>query len=200
MTVPTAGQSMAAYKAKLPLTHQPPCHTLFVGHNPSLSTWETGRFFANPSNRFWVLIQESGLHGVQQVESDDEMAEGFGFGFCDVLEQPGNNAGAIPKHEMEANIPVFLKRIENYATSMNGSLKRICFVGKRQWKHLFTPILSRCTHGQQDEGNRPALWPEQLEGIEVWILPSPSGRAVMNWEQRLAPYIDLAAKINASGQ
>jgi len=24
---------------------------------------------------------------------------------------------------------------------MNGSLKRLCFVGKRQWKHLFTPIL-----------------------------------------------------------
>tara|TARA_B110000467_G_scaffold163330_1_gene189038 strand:+ start:5145 stop:5720 length:576 start_codon:yes stop_codon:yes gene_type:complete len=191
---------MAAYRAKLPLPHQPPCHTLFVGHNPSLSTWETGRFFANPSNRFWVLIQESGLNGVQKVESDDEMVERFGFGFCDVLELPGNNAGAIDKREMVANIPVFLKRIEKYATSMNGSLKRICFVGKRQWKHLFTPPLSRCAHGQLDKGERPSLWPGQFEGIEVWILPSPSGRAVMNWEQRLAPYIDLATRINATEQ
>ena len=119
-----------------------------------------------------------------------------GFGFCDVIETPGNDANTISRQEFKGNAALFLKRIENYALSMNGSLKRICFVGKRQWKQLFTPILARCDHGKQSNEHRPRNWPVSLIGVDVWILPSPSGRAVLSNEERGAPYRDLASEID----
>lgn len=52
----------------------------------------------------------------------------------------------------------------------------VAFTGKRQWCHLFTPPLPRCSAGLQHE--RPEGWPLPLT-TEVWVLPSSSGRAVM---------------------
>lgn len=188
---------MGRYAAKLPGAEDPRCHTIFVGHNPSMATWSTGHFFANPSNRFWALMEHSGLSGSELAKNDDEMVEKLGFGFCDVVEQPGNNAGTLSGAEMKARVPEFLNRIDNYAKSMNGSLKRLCFVGKRQWKFLFTPVLSKAEHGVQSNLLRPKGWPATLEEIEVWVLPSTSGRAVLSWEERMAPYTDLSKVIEA---
>ena len=68
-------------------------------------------------------MEHSGLSGSELAKNDDEMVEKLGFGFCDVVEQPGNNAGRLSGAEMKARAPEFLNRIENYAKSMNGSLK-----------------------------------------------------------------------------
>lgn len=186
---------MGRYAAKLPGANDPPCHTIFVGHNPSMATWNTGHFFASPSNRFWDLMEHSGLSGSGLAKNDDEMVEKLGFGFCDVVEQPGNIAGALSRKEMTACAPEFLNRIEKYAKSMNGSLKRLCFVGKRQWKFLFTPGLSKAEHGIQSNLLRPKGWSATLEDLEVWVLPSTSGRAVLSWEERMTPYADLSKLI-----
>jgi len=35
--------------------------------------------------------------------------------------------------------------------------------------------------------------------VEVWIMPSPSGRAVMTHNERLATYIDLADTLADEG-
>ncbi|MDA8838019.1 mismatch-specific DNA-glycosylase [Candidatus Poseidoniales archaeon] len=183
---------MGVYHAKLPGTSSPPCHTLFIGHNPSEHTWASGHYFSNPSNRFWTLLEESGLQFGKSPHLDDVLVNQHGFGFCDVIEVPGNNANDISRAEFLTNKGAFLHRVEKYAISMNGSLKRLCFVGKRQWKHLFTPILSRCPHGRLNQDIRPEGWPLTLSEVEVWIMPSPSGRAVIPHKERLATYIDLA--------
>ena len=183
---------MGVYHAKLPGTSSPPCHTLFIGHNPSEHTWASGHYFSNPSNRFWTLLEESGLQFGKSPHLDDVLVNQHGFGFCDVIEVSGNNANDISRAEFLANKGAFLHRVEKYAISMNGSLKRLCFVGKRQWKHLFTPILSRCPHGRLNQDFRPEGWPLTLSEVEVWIMPSPSGRAVIPHKERLATYIDLA--------
>ena len=52
----------------------------------------------------------------------------------------------------------------------------VAFTGKRQWCHLFTPPLPRCSAGLQSK--RPEGWPLPPT-TEVWVLPSSSGRAVM---------------------
>jgi TDG/mug DNA glycosylase family protein len=190
---------MGAYRAKLPSASSPPCHTLFIGHNPSQHTWESGHYFSNPSNRFWTLLEESGVQFGKSPRLDDVLVNHHGFGFCDVIETPGNNASDISRIEFLANRTTFLNRIEKYAISMNGSLKRLCFVGKRQWKHLFTPILPRCPHGRLSQEIRPEGWPRSLSEVEVWIMPSPSGRAVMTHNERLATYIDLADTLADEG-
>jgi G:T/U-mismatch repair DNA glycosylase len=137
-------------------------------------------------------LEESGLQFGKSPHLDDVLVNQHGFGFCDVIEVPGNNANDISRAEFLANKGAFLHRVEKYAISMNGSLKRLCFVGKRQWKHLFTPILSRCPHGRLNQDFRPEGWPLTLSEVEVWIMPSPSGRAVIPHKERLATYIDLA--------
>lgn len=187
---------MATYRAKLPQESHQPCHTVFIGHNPSLETWSSGHFFANPSNRFWSLLEQSGIVQDANARFDDVLVQSYGYGFCDVIEQPGNNANDITPGQLRENTPLFLNRIEKYALSMNGTLKRLCFVGKRQWKHLFHPALARCDHGLQQRNIRPPSWPSILSEVEVWILPSPSGRAVLSKAERLASYLDLAGSFD----
>jgi len=189
------------YQAKVPDVENDdlPMHTLFIGHNPSFSTWETGHYFANPTNQFWKLIKKSDLiNSVSSVErseisqiNDDQMIS-RGFGFTDFIEIPGNDANAISKVEINSNRTIFVKRIEKYANDINSRLKRLCFVGKKQWKQQFTPNLSKCDHGLQELSLRPIHWPTDLRNLEVWVLPSPSGRAVITSEERLESYLKLS--------
>ncbi len=101
-------------------------HTLFVGHNPSISTWETGHYFANPTNHFWKLITKSGLidsfndeDKANNTQLNDDFMVTRGFGFIDFIERPGNDANAIIRAEIDANRAEFPKRIEKYAKERN---------------------------------------------------------------------------------
>jgi TDG/mug DNA glycosylase family protein len=179
-------------------------HTLFIGHNPSNSTWETGHYFANPTNKFWKLIDDSGLLDSVQQENDteriqinDDMMVANGFGFTDFIEIPGNDANAIKMADILANKELFISRIENYANDINSQLKRICFVGKKQWKQQFSQSLATCEHGLQDADLRPLHWPKQINNLDIWVLPSPSGRAVISNSERLKPYSMLSEALNA---
>ena len=192
------------YRAKIPNVKigDSPMHTLFIGHNPSNATWETGHYFANPTNKFWKLINESGLRDYVQSENDaeiiqinDDVMVINGFGFTDFIEIPGNDANAIEMADIIANREIFMKRIENYASNINSQLKRLCFVGKKHWKQQFTKVLTRCEHGLQDEILRPLHWPEKINKLDIWVLPSPSGRAVISNDQRLKTYQLLSEAI-----
>ncbi len=174
-------------------------HTLLIGHNPSNSTWETGHYFANPTNKFWKLIEESRLldvvkyaNDVEKVQINDDMMVANGFGFTDFIESPGNDANAIKMIDIITTREVFMKRIENYANDINSQLKRLCFVGKKQWKQQFSQSLAKCEHGLQDVDLRPSHWPKQINDLEIWVLSSPSGRAVISNEERLKPYLMLS--------
>jgi TDG/mug DNA glycosylase family protein len=192
------------YRAKIPDVSNDalPMHTLFVGHNPSISTWKTGHYFANPTNHFWKLVTKSGLidsindeDKTNNIQINDDFMVTRGFGFIDFIESPGNDANAIIKAAIDANRAEFPKRIENYANSINSQLKRLCFVGKKQWKQQFSQNLSKCDHGLQDIELRPKHWPIQIKKLEVWVLPSPSGRAVISSAERLESYILLAKEL-----
>jgi G:T/U-mismatch repair DNA glycosylase len=89
----------------------------------------------------------------------------------------------------------FPKRIENYANSINSQLKRFFFVGKKQWKQHFSQNLGKCDHGLQDIELRPKHWSMQIQKLEVWVLPSPSGRAVISAAERVESYILLAKEL-----
>ena len=192
---------MQNYRAKIPdvTIGDSPMHTLMIGHNPSNSTWETGHYFANPTNKFWKLIDESELLDSVQYENADEIVQinddmmvASGFGFTDFIETPGNDANSIKMADIIANREVFMKRIENYANSINSQLKRLCFVGKKQWKQQFSQPLAKCEHGLQVADLRPSHWPKQINDLDIWVLPSPSGRAVISNNDRLKPYLLLS--------
>ena len=192
---------MQNYRAKIPNVENGdiPMHTLFIGHNPSIATWQSGHYFANPTNQFWKLVDKSDLLNsatsfeIGEITSiDDDLMISRGFGFTDFIEKPGNDANAITRSEIESNRAIFAKRIEKYAYDINIRLKRICFVGKKQWKQQFAPNLSKCDHGLQEPNMRPKHWPKILCNLEIWVLASPSGRAVISASERLESYQKLA--------
>jgi len=189
------------YRAKIPNVENGdiPMHTLFIGHNPSIATWQSGHYFANPTNQFWKLIDKSNLiNSATSVEIseitqiNDDLMISRGFGFTDFIELPGNDANAITKSEIDSNRAIFAQRIEKYANSINSRLKRLCFVGKKQWKQQFVPNLSKCDHGLQEQKLRPEHWPKILCNLEIWVVSSPSGRAVISASERLESYQKLS--------
>jgi len=197
----TYATTVQNYRAKIPdvTIGDSPMHTLMIGHNPSNSTWETGHYFANPTNKFWKLIDESELldsvhyeNADEIVQINDDMMVASGFGFTDFIETPGNDANSIKMADIIANREVFMKRIENYANNINSQLKRLCFVGKKQWKQQFSQPLAKCEHGLQVADLRPSHWPKQINDLDIWVLPSPSGRAVISNNDRLKPYLLLS--------
>ena len=199
---------MQNYQAKIPNVENGdlPMHTLFIGHNPSIATWQTGHYFANPTNQFWKLVGKSDLLNsatsfeIGEITSiDDDLMISRGFGFTDFIEKPGNDANAITRSEIESNRTIFAQRIEKYANDINSGLKRICFVGKKQWKQQFAPNLSKCGHGLQEPDMRPKHWPKSLGNLEIWGLASPSGRAVISASERLESYQKLSQHLQNAG-
>ena len=185
---------MSSYGAKLPDPDSIDENGwfLFVGHNPSWATWECGNYYANPSNRFWKIMLESKIVPTDiRLPADDWMVENRSIGFTDFLEHPDNDASSVKLLQMRTNIPIFAKRIGEYASSINKPLKGICFIGKRQFTHQFTPVLKSCPHGRIDKQIRPKLWPDWMKDLDIWVLPSPSGRSVMSMSERVRFYSDF---------
>ena len=72
----------------LPDHLQPGLDIVLVGLNPSIPSAQTGRYFANPRNRFWRAFNAAGLTPeALGPETDHRMLE-FGIGMTDVVKRP----------------------------------------------------------------------------------------------------------------
>ena len=58
---------------------------------------------------------------------------------------------------------------------------------------LFDPPLKRVDLGLQEV--TPSEFPFKCN---IWVLSSPSGRAVMDWDSRLKPYLELAETMQSA--
>jgi len=161
---------------------------LLVGHNPSTAAWQSGHYFCGPNNNFEKLVVESGLcKPCEYGMMDDWMLAEYSIGFTDVSRVPNSDSRALNNRYMRAESIDFYKRIKNHANRVKGYPKRIGFVGKRQYKLLFSPPLKSVDLGLQTE--IPDSFPNDME---IWVLSSTSGRAVMSWSERLEPWVELA--------
>ena len=79
----------------LPDYLQPGLDIVLVGLNPSIPSAQTGRYFANPRNRFWRAFNAAGLTPeALGPETDHRMLE-FGIGMTDVVKRPTSGVGAL---------------------------------------------------------------------------------------------------------
>lgn len=125
-----------------------PLILLIVGHNPSNQSWLKGHYYANPNNRMWSLLRQSGLAPSSFTCKNDKDCPGeLGIGFTDLIVGiPETQSCKFSDSEVRNCSASLYKRImdhmdraaSNCSIPTDESYPRvIAFSGVRQWKMLF---------------------------------------------------------------
>jgi TDG/mug DNA glycosylase family protein len=145
---------------------------LFVGYNPSIRSGETGHHYANPSNRFYRILHQSGITPrLYKPQEDGDLLQ-IGYGFTNIVARPSLTAAEITADEYKEGRRILKEKIGTYRP------KVVCFVGKGVY--------------EQYSGRRGILWGSQLEpmveGVIDYVCPSSSGLVRMKLEEMVAIY------------
>lgn len=145
---------------------------LFVGYNPSLRSGETGHHYANPSNRFWKLLQLSGLTPrLYRPEEDAALLE-LGYGFTNIVARPTRTAEEITREEYEQGRDILRRKLEKFRPLA------ACYVGKGVYE-----AFSRrrgLDWGLQEES--------VVRGVADFVVPSSSGLVRMRIDEMAANF------------
>ncbi|MFA7248699.1 MAG: mismatch-specific DNA-glycosylase [Dehalococcoidia bacterium] len=150
----------------LPDLLAPGLDLVFAGINPGQRSAERGHYYGHPGNAFWRTLSASPLVQGPVTHEDDARLAGASLlriGFTDVVKRVLTDSTGITDAELAAAAPAFRARIRAARP------RAVCFTSTRG----FAAIYPRAW--------RPRGWGRQvvppLEGAEVWVMPSPSGRA-----------------------
>lgn len=148
---------------------------VFVGFNPSLKSAETGHHYANPNNRFWKVLYESGLTPRKYSPYEDFKLLDLGYGFTNIVARPTKTAAEITKKEYKKGSEILREKLMFYRPRM------VCFVGKGVY--------------EQYSGRKKVDWGKQPEetipGIIDFVAPSTSGLVRMKVDEMIAIYKEL---------
>jgi TDG/mug DNA glycosylase family protein len=148
---------------------------LFVGFNPSIRSGETGHHYANPNNRFWTILHQSGLTPRRYAPTEDFKLLDLNFGLTNIVSRPTVGAADITREEYRAGREELKRKIE-----MNNP-RIVCFVGKGVY--------------QEYSSKRQIDWGVQespvVPGTIDFVAPSSSGLVRMKREEIVAIYREL---------
>ena len=148
---------------------------LFVGFNPSIRSGQTGHHYANPNNRFWKILFESGLTSRKYHPSEDFTLLELGYGFTNIVSRPTKGAMDITKDEYKEGRKQLLEKIKVYKP------KLVCFVGKGVY--------------QEYRQKRNVPWGLQEDSLSQdtmeFVAPSSSGLVRMKIEDVIEIYREL---------
>jgi TDG/mug DNA glycosylase family protein len=156
---------------------RPGLDVVFVGFNPSLPAWRTGHYYANPGNRFYRLLFESGLTPRLLSPVDDRTLPDFGIGATDLVAVPSARADLVPAGTFRAAAPALLTELAALRP------RAVCCNGVGVFRHLFGTVPARL-------GLQPA---RRIGASAVFVVPSTSGLANGRAAERLAAFHELAA-------
>lgn len=170
----------------LPDLLQPGLDLVFVGINPGERSAERGHYYGHAGNAFWRALSGSPLVSRSLTPEDDAALPAEArIGFTDVVKRVLTDSTGITDAELAAAAPTFRARIAAVRP------RAVCFTATRPFAALY-PRAWRA-HGW---GRQPV---DPLEGAEVWVMPSPSGRAA-GYHGRIATVlVDLAAALGRTG-
>ncbi len=149
---------------------------VFVGYNPSLPAWRTGHYYANPGNRFYRLLHDSGLTPHLLTPAEDRSLPDFGIGLVDLVAEPSARADQLTPAQYRAAVPALRAKLEAAAP------KAVCCNGIGVFRHLFGAQATRL-------GLQPGL---TLGRSAVFVVPSTSGLVNGRSAERLAAFQELA--------
>lgn len=149
---------------------------IFVGFNPSIRSGETGHHFANPNNRFWRILFESGLTPCKFSPEEDVKLMDLGYGMTNIVSRPTKAADEITKEEYKQGRKNLIEKLTKYRPQI------VCFVGKGVY--------------QEYSRKKTIQWGRQdvpvIPGIIDFVAPSSSGLVRMKVEEVAAIYHQLA--------
>ncbi|MGR6542224.1 mismatch-specific DNA-glycosylase [Paenibacillus tundrae] len=155
---------------------EPGLSILFIGFNPSITSGETGHHYAYKGNRFWRILERSGLTPrLYQTEEDGELLK-LGYGFTNIVARPTKGIEDITREEYAEGREILKQKLEQYRPDI------ACFVGKG----VYTQYSKRTKveWGFQDD----PIVPE----IHEFVAPSSSGLVRMSMDEIVGIYTQLS--------
>jgi double-stranded uracil-DNA glycosylase len=147
----------------LPDHLRPGLDLVFVGINPGERSAERGHYYAHPGNAFWRVLSASPLIARDLGPEDDASLLDDGIGLTDLAKRVVTDSSQVTDAELRASIEAFRARIAS------ASPRAVCFTATRPFAALYPGEWRSLGWGRQDVA--------PLEGADVWVMPSPSGRA-----------------------
>lgn len=159
----------------------PGLRVLFVGYNPSLTSFERGFNYAGKSNRFYRILFDSGLTDeLHPPEESPMFVERYRYGFTNIVARPTKRADELTKEDYQAGRLILLDKLQQYRPDI------ACYVGKG----VYTAFAR--AKGPVQWGPQPN---SQVPGVRDFVAPSSSGLVRMKLAEQVAVYAELAVAL-----
>ena len=135
---------------------------MLVGINPGLRSDEVGHHFAGSSNRFWKLLEASGLTPELYRYEDDSRLVKLGVGLTNIVSRPSRSVRELTQADYKTGRSALRGKIRSYRP------RSVAFLGVtvyREFEALGSNTAISC-----------GRYTEKLEGAVLFVLPNPSGR------------------------
>jgi TDG/mug DNA glycosylase family protein len=157
---------------------------MFVGINPGVRSAITGHHFAGYSNRFWKLLNESGLTPLSINFKDDRRLPDWGLGITNLIARPSPGISDLRPAEYIEGWKMLDRKIRRYRPRV------VALVGVTVYRAIL-PLLDPAPSAIVRDrviGPRPVM----IHGAHLFVLPNPSGRnANFTYEEMLRAFVRL---------
>jgi TDG/mug DNA glycosylase family protein len=162
----------------------PGVRLLFVGFNPSLRAARLGRYYAGRNNRFWDLLAAGGLTPRKLGYEEDHLLPEMGIGITDLVKRPTRAASDVTAAEFRAGV----QRVRRLVAELRPRV--VAYNGKGVYLRA--------------AGVASAPWGLQptrlVPGVADYVVPSPSGLAMIPFAEKARWYAGLREVLEGSGQ
>ena len=140
---------------------------IFVGLNPSIPSVRVGHYFGNPRNRFWTVLNLSGLLPVHISMEQDHSLLQYGIGLTDLVKRPTPQASGLTAADYRAGAPVLREKLVRFKPRI------VCFHGVTCYRQFLV-------HGEATrlhrEGTKLVPGPQEksIGSSQVFVTPNPS--------------------------
>lgn len=155
---PTRQEIQAARGKTIPDVLASGLDIVFCGINPSLYSAAVGHHFARPGNRFWPALDRAGFTPRQLSPFEDAQLIEHGYGLTNMVAQATARADELTSKQLRGGARRLERKLQKHQPTC------IAFLGITAYRAAFDR--PQAAIGRQ---------PEQIAGVEVWVLPNPSG-------------------------
>lgn len=160
----------------------PGLRVIFIGFNPSLTSYERGFNYAGRNNRFYRILYEAGLTDrLYRPEESPALLE-LGYGFTNIVSRPTKRAEEIRPEEYREGRDVLREKLERYEPRV------ACYVGKGVYTQFARRKGSDVPWGLQQNSC--------VEGVHDFVGPSSSGLVRMKLAEQVEIYKQLAGLLD----